>query len=55
MLAAFVGFGAGISNAQQLAARPDHQQQDALPNSATKHAESMAAVTPSAPPATSDI
>lgn len=54
MLAAFVGLGTGISSAQQLAARPDHQQQDALPKSATKHAESMAAVAPSAPPATSD-
>jgi hypothetical protein len=55
MLAAFVGLGTGISSAQQLAARPDHQQQDALPKSATKHAESMAAVAPSAPPATSDV
>ena len=54
MLAAFVGLGTGISSAQQLAARPDHQQQDALPKSATKHADSMAAVAPSAPPATSD-
>jgi hypothetical protein len=54
MLAAFVGLGTGISSAQQLAARPDHQQQDALPKSATKHAESMAAVAPSAPPATPD-
>ena len=54
MLAAFVGLGTGISSAQQLAARPDHQQQDALPKSVTKHAESMAAVAPSAPPATSD-
>ena len=55
MLAAFVGLGTGISSAQQLAARSDHQQQDALPNFATKHAESMAAVAPSDPPATSDV
>jgi hypothetical protein len=55
MLAAFVGLGAGISSAQQLAARPDQQQRDTLPSSATKHAESMAAVTPRAPPATSDV
>jgi hypothetical protein len=54
MLAACVGLGTGISSAQQLAARPDHQQQDAVPKSATKHAESMAAVAPSAP-ATSDV
>jgi hypothetical protein len=51
---AFVGLGAGISSAQQLAARPDQLQQDALPRSATKHAESMAAVTPSSLPAASD-
>jgi hypothetical protein len=55
MLAAFVGLGAGISNAQQLAARPDHQQQDALAKSAAKHAESMAAVSPSVAPAASDV
>jgi hypothetical protein len=56
MLAAFVGLGAGISNAQQLAARPDHQQQqDTLAKSAAKHAESMAAVSPSAAPSTSDV
>jgi hypothetical protein len=55
VLAASVGFVAGSSSAQQLAARSDHQQQDALPKSATKHAESMAAVTPNAPPATSDV
>jgi hypothetical protein len=48
------GLGGGISSAQPLAARPDHQQQDALPNSATKHSESMAAVSSGAPPATSD-
>ena len=55
MLVAFVALGGGISSARQLAARPDDQQQDALPKSATKHAESMAAVAPSAPPATSDV
>jgi len=55
MLAAFVGLGAGISSAQPLAARPDHQQRDALPNSATKHAESVAAVAPGAPPSTSGV
>jgi len=51
MLAAFVGLGSGISSAQPLAARIDQQQRDALPSSATKHAESMAAATP----ATSDV
>ncbi|MEH2488764.1 hypothetical protein [Bradyrhizobium sp. AZCC 2230] len=51
MLAAFVGLGSGISSAQPLAARTDQQQRDALPSSATKHAESMAAATP----ATSDV
>ena len=55
MVAAFVVLGTGISSAQQLAARSDHQQQDALPKSATKHSESMAAATPSVPPATSDV
>jgi hypothetical protein len=55
MLAASVGLGAGSSSAQQLAARSDHQQQDAVPQSATKHTESMAAVAPSAPPATSGV
>ena len=50
MLAASVGFGAGSSCAQQLAARSDPQQADTLPKSAAKHAESMAAVRPSAPP-----
>jgi hypothetical protein len=54
MLVASMGLGAGSSSAQQLAARSDHEQQDALPRSATKHAESMAAVTPSAPLAGSD-
>jgi hypothetical protein len=55
VLAASVGFVAGSCSAQQLAARSDHQQQDALLKSATKHAESMAAVAPNAPPATSDV
>ena len=54
MLAASVGLGAGSSSAQQLAAS-DHRQQDALPKPTTNHAESMAAVLPSAPPATSDV
>jgi len=55
MLAASVSLGAGSSGAQQLAARSDHQQQDAFPTSAAKHAKSMAAVTPRAAPATSDV
>jgi hypothetical protein len=55
MLAAFVGLGSGISSAQPLAARTDQQQRDALPSSAMKHAESMAAATPGAPPAISDV
>jgi hypothetical protein len=55
MLVASMGLGAGSSSAQQLAARSDHEQQDALPRSAAKHAESMAAVTPSAPLATSGL
>jgi hypothetical protein len=55
MLAASVGLGAGSSSAQQLAARSDHQQADALPKVASKHAESMAAVTPNAQPATSGV
>jgi hypothetical protein len=54
MLVASMGLGAGSSSAQQLTERSDHQQQDAFPKSAAKHAESMAAVTPSAPPARSD-
>jgi hypothetical protein len=54
MLAASVGFGAGSSCAQQLAARSDNQRADALPKSAAKHAESMAAVRSSAPPVTLD-
>ena len=55
ILAAFLGLGAGSGSAQQLAARSDHQQPDALPKSATKHAESMAAVTPGPPSATSRV
>jgi len=54
LLAAFVSLEAGVSSAQPLAARPDHQQRDALLNSTTKHADSMAAATPSASSATSD-
>ena len=54
MLVASMGLGAGSSSAQQLTERSHHQQQDAFPKSAAKHAESMAAVTPSAPPARSD-
>jgi len=55
LLAASVSLGAGSSRAQQLAARSDHQQQDVFPKSVAKHAESMAAVTPRAPPARSDV
>ncbi len=54
VLAASVSLGAGSGSAQQLAARSDQQQRDASPKPAAKHAESMAAVTPSAPPAKSD-
>lgn len=54
VLAASVSLAAGSSSAQQLTARFDDQQQDAFPKSAAKHAESMAAVTPSAPRARSD-
>lgn len=54
MLAASVSLGAGSSCAQQLAARSDHQQADALPRPATKRAESMAAVGPGARPAAPD-
>jgi hypothetical protein len=54
VLAASISFGAASSNAQQLAARSDHQQQDAFPKLAAKHAESMAAVPRGAPPARSD-
>ena len=60
VLAASVSLGAGSSRAQQLAARSDHQQQDDFPKSVAKHAErkhaeSMAAIMPSAPPARSDV
>ena len=55
MLVASMGLGARGSSAEQLASRSDHQQQDALSKSGTKHADSMAAVTPSAPPAKSDV
>ena len=54
VLAASVSLGAGSTSAQQLTARSDQEQQDAFPKSAAKHAESMAAVTPGAPPARSD-
>ena len=53
MLAASVGLGAESTSAQQLVARSDHQQQGALPQSATKHAESVATVVPTNSPATS--
>jgi hypothetical protein len=55
MLAASVGVGVGSSSAQQLAAHSDHQQQDALPKSAARHGQSMAAATPGALPAPSDV
>jgi len=56
MLAAFFNFGVGISSAQPISVRPDRQQQDdALPKLAAKHAESMAAVKPSAPGGRSDV
>jgi len=55
VLAASVSLGTGSSRAQQFTARSDHQQQDVFPKSVAKHAESMAAVTPSAPPARSDV
>jgi len=48
MFVASGGLEAGSSSAQQLAAHPDHQQQDTLPKSATR---SMAAATPG----TSDV
>jgi len=50
--AASLALGAGSGNAQQFTARDDHQQQDTVLRSATKHAESMAAVRPSAPSVT---
>ena len=55
MLAASVGVGVGSSSAQQFAAHSDHQQQDTLPKSAARHGQSMAAATPSALPAPSDV
>jgi hypothetical protein len=55
MLAALMALGARSSSAQQLAARSDHQQQDALSKSGTKHADSMAAVNPGTTPAKSDV
>ena len=55
VLAASVSLGAGSSRAQQLAARSDHQHQDDFPKSVAKHAESMAAVKPSASPARSGV
>ncbi len=54
MLAALTGLGTRISSAQQLAARSDHQQQDAS-KSGAKHADTMAAINPSASPAKSDV
>ena len=54
VVAASVSLGAGSSSAQQFAARSDHQQEDGPPKSATKHADSMAAVTPGTLPARSD-
>jgi hypothetical protein len=54
VLVASVSLAAGSVSAQQLAARSDHQQQEALSKSAAKHADSMAAVTSSGPPARSD-
>jgi hypothetical protein len=55
VVAAAVSLGAGSSSAQQLTARSDdRQQEDAFPKAAAKHAESMAAVTPSATPGKSD-
>jgi hypothetical protein len=54
VVAASMGFGAQGSSAQQLAAHSDYQQQDALSKSVAKHADSMAAVNPSAAPAKSD-
>jgi len=53
ILAASLGVGAGSSSAQQLVAHSDHQQQDTL--SAARHGQSMAAATPGALPAPSDV
>lgn len=55
MLAASVSLEAGSSNAKQLTTHSDQAQQDVFPRSAAKHADSMAAVTSSAPPARSDV
>jgi hypothetical protein len=55
VLAASMGLGARDSSAQQLAARSDHQQPDALSKSGSKHADTMAAVSPNAPSAKSDV
>ncbi|MGY4622743.1 hypothetical protein [Bradyrhizobium sp. USDA 4486] len=52
LLAAFVSWGVRASSAQPLAAHPRPQQRDALLNSTTKHADSMAAAAPSASLAT---
>ena len=41
VLAASVSLGAGSSRAQQLTVRSDHQQQDAFPRSAAKHAATL--------------
>lgn len=55
VLAASMGPSARGAGAQQLAARSDHQQQDALARSGAKHADTMAAVDPSAGPTKSDV
>lgn len=55
LLAAFVALDPGISSAQPIGSHSDLQQRDALLNSATKYADSMAAATPSAPSSTSDV
>lgn len=55
ILAALVGLTAGGSHAQQIVTRYDHSQQDALPSSTSNHAGSMAAVLPTAVPATPDV
>ena len=52
MLTALMALGARGSSAQQLAARSDHQ--DAPSKSGTKHADTMAAVNPTASSAKSD-
>jgi len=53
VLAASMGLDARGSSAQQLAARSDHQ--DAPSRSGTKHADTMAAVNPTASSAKSDV